>query len=155
MRLAINKPETDLLFQTKVNEGKTFKEANEEINKDKDFQKDIQVKFKIQSNIKKQLEFANKKILELENKLRAKQKERFIAKLHEITDGDTGELATTKDLTRIETLIQSEGKAGLSDLSKTCCLNPKRTKNALSYLIKDGKVKEGYEHGAMTFEWIQ
>jgi phage protein D len=78
----------------------------------------------------------NKKFKKEFNKLlRSEEKKKEIANA-------TTKLATTKDLSRILSLIQLEKKIGLSDLTQTTKLKPNVFKNGLHFLLKYDLIKQ-------------
>jgi len=81
-----------------------------------------------------------------------KKMSRVEKKKKEILENKYKILATTKDLSRILSLFECENNLGLSDITQTAMLTPKVCKNALSFLLKQGILKQGKgRQGTLTF----
>ena len=136
--------EQKALFNHKISEGKDEIIAVKEIKRDIDFEEDF-YKFK------KQLDKKDRIIQQLEKKLKVLNKKLFGSKLKQ--GEDTGEYATTKDLTRIISILQAEKKLNLNNLRKICIINPSsKMKNALNLLVKNNITKVNVEKGVTFIE---
>ena len=147
----MKKEERDYLYNEKISSGMSERQAWKEVNQLEYSQKVIFKEKKKEINkLKSDYEKLEKKYERLLNKQGKSKdfKKQFLfdtrseTKIKEIKNEDVEKLdkntklATTKDLTRMLSLLRAEGTLGLSDLTKTCCLNPKVSKNALSFLSK-------------------
>jgi predicted nucleic acid-binding Zn-ribbon protein len=138
----MKKEERDILYNQKKSEGKSDAQIWKEINQleysqkiiFKDNEKEIR-------SLKKQLEKLNEK-LEKERNKQGKSKDfkkQFSldidkqSKIDKIKSKDLN-IATTRDIKRILTLLQSEKEIGLNDLTKTCVLSSSVCQDALNLL---------------------
>lgn len=140
----INKNESLVLFKHKIiAEGKDEVTANQEIMRDKIFEKGLTIKNREVKSLQYQLEKAYKRIAFLENKIKEKSNIKFKEKFKQLQNSVDGNYASTKDCMRIISIIENEGKIGLSDLSKTCGFNKSKIRdNAVSFLIKCKIIKQ-------------
>ncbi len=149
----MKKQERDVLYYQKIAEGKSPKQANEEIQRDIDFIKQTKDEIKQTKKAIKQVkidkENVDKEFKESFKLLTESRSERKIKQIQNEPIDKNAKLATTKDLSRILTLLQAEGELGLSDLTRTCALNSKVCKNALSFLSKQNMI-ELIGHGGST-----
>ncbi len=150
----MKKEESKYLLDGKVKGGKGYEQAREEIEQ----LKQSQVGFK---SLKRELAKKDKEIIKLEKQITKLQKSHFQnilpridQKKEEIKNADNG-IATIKELNRILALIDSEGKIGLSDLTKTCCLKSKRVKECINFLMRNKIVKQSTgERNSLVIERI-
>lgn len=148
----MKKEERDTLYNNKIADGKSIRQANEEIReleysqkiifKEKDreikrLNKDIE---KLESKLEKERnkqgqakDFKKQFQLDIERETGSEKKIKEIKAPY--NDKET-KLATTKDLSRILSLLYEEKEIALGDLTKTCVLNTKVMKNALNFLNK-------------------
>ena len=149
----MKKEERDILYNQKIAEGKSPEQAHEEVQRDIEFIKQTKEQIRNDKKEIKQLKIDKENVdKEFKKSFKLLTESRSTRKIKEIESNNIDEnstLATTKDLSRILSLLQSEGTLGLSDLTKTCCLNTKVSRNALSFLSKF-EIVELIENGGTT-----
>lgn len=132
--MKITNSETRILFRDKVSNGKSESQAIKEIFADKLFleysrRRDNEIS-KLNTIIKKQ----NEQIARLKEnikKIKAKKFKETFRKLGQVP----GEYASTKDLSRILSLLESEKQIKLGDLRQTCIIQSStKFRNALQFL---------------------
>lgn len=149
----INQQETRALLEQKTGiEKKDFELARQEIQRDKIFLIGFD-KLKRENNyLKNQL---NKKEIQIDNlKLKLKQQtnKKFKEKFKQLTESrNYVNCATTKDLWRILSYLDSNGRTSLNDLTLDCGLNSRRKQrdNAISFLSKLNIIK--VQNGSTIF----
>jgi len=144
----MKKEERETLYNQKIAEGLSERQAWEEINQ---LQYSQKIVFKEKDNeikrLKKELEKLEKQLEKKSNKSKD-FKTQFLKdvdpssgserKIKQIKNSkNETKLATTKDLSRILSILECEKEIGLSDLTKTCALKSNVSKNALSFLSKN------------------
>lgn len=141
--VSISYPEKKVLFVEKVNEGKTYLEANNEISRDVNFERFLSKNNISILRLKKTIENKNKQIELFKERIKkiksTKIKEKMKYDMNNLSR-DTGNLATTKDLWRIIVYLEDNGKTKLEELSRACVfsttLKRKIRDNAISFLMK-------------------
>jgi len=135
----IKKEEAEYLKNEKVKSGKEWEQAMDEIRMLNESQKDFKVFDKRIKKLEKELEKKDKLIEKLRNKqikIDFSMEDKPTKKLKEIERANGGQ-ANIKDLNRILSLVNGEGRVKLSDLTKTCILKEKKCKEALNFLLKN------------------
>jgi transposase len=145
----MKKEEKEYLIKLKTSLGKSPEEAYQEIRNLEKSRTDLKELNKEINRLKKENEKLNKKLdkynsrdFKTQFKRDIEQLDKTDKKIIEIKNSKNGENAKIKDLNRIMGLIESEGKIGLSDLRRTCCMNPKICKECLNFLIRNNFIKE-------------
>lgn len=142
----INRQETTVLAVKKYKEGKSTSQVYSEIDNLKGFEYDLTIKNKDISKLKERLNKANEEIISLKEQLKLKKQKTFKDNFKELQKSEdlkdkVYDLATTKDLNRIISLLQVEKKMKLCDLTKTCGIQTKIRDNAISFLSKNNLIK--------------
>ena len=154
----MKKEERETLYNQKIAEGQSERQAWREINQLEYSQKiTLKEKDKEIRKLNKEIEKLVKKLEKTSNKSKD-FKTQFLRdtesnseqKIKEIKySKNDSKLATTNDLSRILSILECEKEIGLSDLTKTCALKSDISKNALSFLSKN-KFIELIENGRTT-----
>ena len=152
----MKKEERDILYNQKIAEGKSPKQAWEEIKRDIEFVKQTKVEIREAKKQIKQVKIdkdnVDKEFKKSFKLLTESRSQRKIKEIKNATIDENAKLATTKDLSRMLSLLQAEGELGLSDLNRTCCINPKVGKNALSFLSRFDIVELNEDTGRTTIK---
>ena len=147
MGFRISSQEKGALFRSKILEGKNIDDAAKEVKRVINFENDFY-------NFNKERRRYERKILLLEEKLRKSKKDKFKEKFEEIkmaTEKDNCQLATTRDLSRIVSILESEGKIDLQDVRKVCLVKKDKGQNALSFLLRLNYIKQVRDGRKMVF----
>lgn len=140
--MGITQPEQKVLFLEKVNEGKSYSEANKEIKRDVVFEKYLAKSNSAVERLKKIIENKNKEISSLKERIRNLKSTKIKNKIKKDMNNFSNDvnLATTKDLWRIICYLEDNGITKLDELTKSCVFGtPQKRKardNAISFLMK-------------------
>lgn len=134
--------EKEYLYSKKTRDGLTPDMANYEIARDEYYINKTKQDYKDLLKTIKQLEKENKELKKKINKQIISPRESIVDdKIVEIKKSNCDDVSI-KELNRILNLIEMEKSIGLSDLTKTCALKPKKCKSALNFLIRNKLIKE-------------
>jgi hypothetical protein len=142
----INQTETQVLFKNKLDEGKDEREAFEEIKRDREFIRNLNINNRNMSNLNKIIERKDKEIYKLKleiKKIKSKKvNQEFVNRLKKVSSGETGYYANTLDLFRIIKYLEEFGECNLSKIQSNMQMCPNKCKNAFNFLVKMNLIKQ-------------